>query len=133
MVILGGSWLARTCRAVFLPAHPPTHPVTHDTFVFFLPLSPSLPLSRAFRAAAPAPSLPPARGHGSQIHEFVTLNPLPGKLPKKKGELFNSLRKLQVRKAGGLRVVCVCGFTGGAACFFSTRVRRGCVLSVCFA
>ena len=32
-----------------------------------------------------------------QIHEFVTLNALPGRLPKKKGELFNSLRKLQVR------------------------------------
>ncbi|CAN0193620.1 unnamed protein product [Laminaria digitata] len=29
------------------------------------------------------------------IHEFVTLNNLPGKLPAKKKELNNSLRKLQ--------------------------------------
>ena len=27
----------------------------------------------------------------------MTLNPLPGRLPKKKNELFNSMRKLQVR------------------------------------
>lgn len=31
----------------------------------------------------------------------MTLNPLPGRLPKKKNELFNSLRKLQVRFRGG--------------------------------
>lgn len=53
-----------------------------------------------------------------QIHEFVTLNALPGKLPKKKNELLNSLRKLQVRSSllriciHGLRVVVVC--FGGA-------------------
>eukprot|EP00752_Nemacystus_decipiens_P009240 g8253.t1 len=54
------------------------------------------------------------------IHEFVTLNPLPGRLPKKKNELFNSLRKLQnmtyelaLMKAGKGKVSGVSGLDDG--------------------
>ncbi|CAM9200237.1 unnamed protein product [Scytosiphon promiscuus] len=56
------------------------------------------------------------------IHEFVTLNALPGRLPKKKGELFNSLRKLQnmtyelaLMKAGKGKVSGVSGVDDGPA------------------
>eukprot|EP00904_Undaria_pinnatifida_P007341 jgi/Undpi1/3737/HiC_scaffold_16.g07106.m1 len=54
------------------------------------------------------------------IHEFVTLNNLPGKLPAKKKELNNSLRKLQnityelaLMKAGKGKVAGVSGLDDG--------------------
>ncbi|CAB1098097.1 unnamed protein product [Ectocarpus sp. CCAP 1310/34] len=56
------------------------------------------------------------------IHEFVTLNALPGNLPKKKNELLNSLRKLQnmtyelaLMKAGKGKVSGVSGLDEGPA------------------